>query len=89
MPTSWMKTCAAVTAVSVVLLSPITALPQSLGAYPEYCQFLNGRVVCQHAMRSRPGTTAPYERWENGTPAQPSGSYSTYQYLSRLYNFPR
>jgi hypothetical protein len=67
---------AAIIAVAFPLwLTP--ALGQTLGEYRQYCQMLNGRMVCSQLTGS-PGATgaAPYQHWEDGSPARSSGSYS-------------
>jgi hypothetical protein len=67
--------------VIALALSPMPALAQSSGAYREYCQQANGHIVCKKVTGSA-GTagTAPYERWQDGSPAQGSGAYSADRY---------
>jgi hypothetical protein len=89
------------TIVIGLALSSLPALGQSSGTAREYCQQqLNGRLVCKQVTGSAGAAgSAPYERWQDGSPAQASGAYNPYRYqrpgpgeLGRpnaLYNFPR
>src|SRR3954451_9226253 len=73
------KTCGDATVLAVVGLWLMPALAQSSGTYREFCQRANGRLVCEQV--TGPGGvpgSAPYERWENGSPARSSGSYNSY-----------
>jgi hypothetical protein len=94
----WM--CGAVIVGIALALWSVTALAQSLGAYREYCQQRsNGRVVCKQVTGSAGvAGAAPYRRWDDGSPARPSGSHSAPTYrpdplvLGRpnpLYGFSR
>jgi len=92
------RTRGAVTLLVPLLLPLMPALAQSTGGYREYCQQRsNGSVVCRPAAGSAGVAGAsPYELWQDGSPARPSGSYGTYRpnplELGRpnaLYNFPR
>ena len=89
------------TIVIALALSSLPALGQSSGTAPEYCQQQpSGRLVCRQVKGSAGvAGSAPYERWQDGSPAQGSGAYNPYRYqradpgeLGRpnaLYSFPR
>ena len=92
--------CGAITAVIALSLWSVAALAQTLEGYREYCQQqANGRVVCKQV----PGSAgvagaAPYQRWEDGSPARPTGSQAAPRYLpdplqlgrpNPLYGFSR
>ena len=94
------KTCGVGTMLAIVLLWLTPALAQSSGNHREFCQRANGGLVCQQV--TGPGGvpgSAPYERWENGSPARYSGSSDSYSYRYQkpgeiglpnvLYRFPR
>src|ERR1051325_1660443 len=70
------------TIVIALALSSLPALGQSPGAAREYCyQQLNGRLVCKEAKGSGSVTgAAPYERWQDGSPARATGAYNPYRY---------
>jgi hypothetical protein len=95
-----LRTCSAVTVGIALSLWSVTALAQSLGTYREYCQQRSiGRVVCKQVTGSAGvAGAAPYQRWDDGSPARPSGSHSAPTYrpdplvLGRpnpLYGFSR
>jgi hypothetical protein len=56
----------------------IGAYESGADGYAQYCRNVSGRTVCNPATASD-GTRA-YEHWDNGAPAQASGSASTYRY---------
>ena len=72
------KMGAAVLVAAAVSLSAIPAVAQSLGGSAQYCRNVGGRLVCSPAAAST--GTRPYEHWDNGAPAQASGSSSAYRY---------
>ena len=67
------KTSAAILAAAVSV-SALPVLAQSLGSYAQYCTNIGGCLVCNPATTS--SGTRPYEHWDNGAPAQASGSAS-------------
>jgi hypothetical protein len=69
---------AAILVLAALSLPALPAMAQSLGGYAQYCRNAGGRLVCGPATAST--GTRPYERWDNGTSAQASGSSSAYRY---------
>lgn len=68
-------------AATIVVLgfvfSTSPAAAQNASGYRQYCQTINGHLVCGQTAGS-PGApgTRPYEVWENGSPARaPSSLY--------------
>jgi hypothetical protein len=77
MTTSITNAPVATIAVLGFVLSTFPAAAQTAGGYRQYCQTINGHVVCGQAAGS-PGVPGarPYEVWENGSPARaPSSPY--------------
>jgi hypothetical protein len=74
----WARKTIAAMLGAAVSVSALTSLAQTLGGYAQYCRNVSGRTVCNPATASD-GTRA-YEHWDNGAPAQASGSASTYRY---------
>ena len=67
-----------------LILTPPTAA-QSLGS-GQYCQNINGRLVCNPIFGSNGGRV--YEQWENGTPARSAGSSGYRPPANDPYQFP-
>jgi len=81
-------TCAATAAVMGLSLFALPALAQNSGAYPDYCRSANGHLGCgQMTGPDGAAGSRPYERWDNGSPAQASGSSSAYP--SDRFQFPQ
>ena len=63
----------AATVMAIGLLSNLPATAQNPGGTRQYCQTINGHVVCDQVAGSPHNWGArPYEVWENGSPARSS-----------------
>lgn len=85
------RTGAATIVATALSLSALPAAAQGADAYRQYCQQINGHLVCKRLTGSAGAAgTRPYERWENGSPAQASGSSGEYRYPAHdPYAFPQ